>query len=726
MPINEINNSDVTQALSNVAETLSDVSKSFTSQVGQSGGHTYVSLDSNGKLFSTDDRSKRLPFKEVTRLVKEALADQTLIPEKKTIILSAYANIKSHFKSKPIPFFTLIFDWTAKASKASQVKEANDILREAGFQNEEKMNPKELIKLLRTLTRYEWKAEVFENAYNEYGAKITDAKFLLSQIEKIEDPSIKKRAITDLFDYQTNLLGHEFGLGGTLKQKSWDSKVRDLGLEGNTQSNTHLKLAQSVKDFSPHHPDMIDSKLQKSIVDAFESTAPVREIKKWHGGKIDLDKILDDIKAGKTVPIPTGWSEHGTSIAISGDKLVYSNRGQAFKEWKSGIQIYTINNPQAIDREFLIKLIDEEGPDQVKERMDFLENKNSKTGMHQLLKLHPLYFIPKKDQKVGNCAWASAKCGLQAHLFLHELNKISSGKNLEDVKIAKEWIRQLRENIAERINKGENIEQEEIRSSILEGLEEKIKDNPRLLEDLKDLWNSKLSHHFSGNLDDFEGALQKIECEIANKNSLKIYKSWNINVRKSEFEYFVDFLKNTNKNNEILSKGEELKFIGELLNKFFTIGKKERYDELVKQAGQAMQDLALKLFKDKVYNIEDGIISLQKIESSEERNHVTFLILEKKLPGAFIITQESENGGLELHYCHTQEKLDDESFMPDIRSIAIEHRDGKYYIENQLLTSMQDVSKFIQNKLNSKDYVAVPVFNQKIIDKAITQKKGLD
>lgn len=145
-----------------------------------------------------------------------------------------------------------------------------------------------------------------------------------------------------------------------------------------------------------------------------------------------LDDLVADIQEGKTVVIPTGWFGHATTITLNSKYLAYANRGDSLKDFKPGVHIYSIGNPKAITKEFIRSLIEaDRTTDNLQDRMTFLEDPSSSKSIYAHLNLTEIHYMRRPSQKVGNCSWTSAKCALEAVLFLDRLE--DKDKDLKDI-----------------------------------------------------------------------------------------------------------------------------------------------------------------------------------------------------------------------------------------------------------------------------------------------------
>lgn len=346
----------------------------------------------------------------------------------------------------------------------------NLVDKELNGKSQEDINPTNIAKIMKKLASGSSKNNTYvEQAYEEHGSKIGDSNYLLKQIISIPDQKVQKEAMRDFLKFQLRNIGHSFSVGGEIeiykskeslfsKIKIFFTKAKRLELEGDWQTKTHLKLSQSVSSFFAsqttlklHANEEKNVKMQDEILSAINKSVYSDEKKL---NKVDLERR---IRAGELVIIPTGWLGHATEIIIKGNKIAYANRGQRLDNaGRSGISIYTMGENADISKFLDQLLIGEDGKNSILNIIPFFKNKEKErqknflegdrpNSLRNLLDVKDLIFLQKKGQKVGNCAWISAKCAFEASMYLLKLspeyneNKTHAAIKQECNEIYKAW-----------------------------------------------------------------------------------------------------------------------------------------------------------------------------------------------------------------------------------------------------------------------------------------------
>lgn len=290
--------------------------------------------------------------------------------------------------------------------------------------NDRNMTASEIHHLLDDLTLSSNKH--FNKLLRKHGGKIINPHYLLSQIHLIKDKHSRNSALNKFVEFELKILGHEMDIGGEItiknkksrsflkmiEQKIFGQNARKVTLTGYERTKAHGKVADAMESFLSGKDPLILEALNKSV----------------RYDEKSAKQILEDIKNGKAVTIPTGWEGHAVEVTICNGYLCYSNSGESSEGFEKGIHVYQIN-PDKIDLKFINKLlqISSHHPNiyttflrkaEAKERMKWFEN-----DMVKELEGSHFRTIAKQPQWIGNCTFVSAKCGAEALELVLDLNE---------------------------------------------------------------------------------------------------------------------------------------------------------------------------------------------------------------------------------------------------------------------------------------------------------------
>jgi hypothetical protein len=137
------------------------------------------------------------------------------------------------------------------------------------------------------------------------------------------------------------------------------------------------------------------------------------------------------------IVIPSGWKNHGVSVALYQDKLIITNRGD-LGDQNYGSKIYQIPKDKLhlIDADYIESLIRAGSRDSdrffslIKKLVD-IQDPNVK----------PIQQFPSKGQKHGTCGFVNHKSSIEAFLYLFKLEELNKLKPDEAQKQAKDYAR---------------------------------------------------------------------------------------------------------------------------------------------------------------------------------------------------------------------------------------------------------------------------------------------
>lgn len=180
-------------------------------------------------------------------------------------------------------------------------------------------------------------------------------------------------------------LAHLWGVGGATNFTNDINISIDLeGLEIKYSMDMLLKYAEEF--FNTVGKNEISKEVQEKIVGSLRSSLPLSSEKAQDG--------MSRIKSNEPLVILGGSEDHAVSIVISNGKLFVCNRG--YKKSTNTSEIYSLPASK-IDEALIMGLI--------KTYDDMVPFNEMVKG----LELESLGGFSQKDQKVGNCTWASAK-----------------------------------------------------------------------------------------------------------------------------------------------------------------------------------------------------------------------------------------------------------------------------------------------------------------------------
>lgn len=250
---------------------------------------------------------------------------------------------------------------------------------------------------------------------------------ILKYDAKLEKMNVKSKS---QLAFDTKMLGHRFSLKGSVpvpKELAEFGESEGLvSLTGNSNLKTALAFAQSIKNYLEH----FHTEMPKEYRDIFQTIyqkarQALRCRMVFDGFQYDesrekmLESLLEDCKHDIAL-IHTGYSRHSVSLVIVEGRLLYRGNKGGCNFGNDVVEQYKITQPEGLTTELLRKLLKE----------DYSEKNKSliHKEIHQILGLELVDVKKGKLQTVGNCSWASKKCGMRA--LIHHL------VNARNIKIA--------------------------------------------------------------------------------------------------------------------------------------------------------------------------------------------------------------------------------------------------------------------------------------------------
>lgn len=479
---------------------------------------------------------------------------------------------------------------------------------------EPEMSPKEIHKALDNLNIINVNTNIkdFDVIVNKYGTKITNPNYLLAQINTIEDKHLRNSALNKLAQFQVKVLGLEFGIGGEFEIKNkksnsfikWiDHKIfgstRTVPIDGYERAKSHAKVANSVENFSLAHPKLTEEIGRddvEKVIEALNKSAKYTIASKT----IDTQakEILEDIRKGNPVTIPTGWAGHAVEVTIYKGLLCYTDRGGGVDPKLRVYQLDTNN----IDKAFIKKLLSKDTLI-TKERSNWFESKN---GMIKDLGAIEFGRFQADSQEIGNCTMVSAQSGAEALLLLLKLD----GK-----------VQTFFENRQKFVNYKNTLSK-----NSKEWTEEETRNVDELSQKMRNSKSVATSSH---------------------KDVKKFMQNCEFETRKEEFKFFVQMInniKNSDRAGKIFSEATEFQILSEMCNKFYNVNYRQKIEEFDQKAMNNLDDI-LANFSFSHYQVENCIVDLRKQKDVEK---YLDKLMEPALPGAFIIFKDGNEVFVEV------------------------------------------------------------------------------
>lgn len=147
----------------------------------------------------------------------------------------------------------------------------------------------------------------------------------------------------------------------------------------------------------------------------------------------EIEKIVDDLKKGQPVSIPTGRHGHSINIVLHDDLLIITDKAEPKKGGRRNESeqiVYQMDKPfhkmePSKLNEFLSNLMDPELSKDEEKAIARHGYFHKPEGMQKELNLTLLTSIPKKRQKAGNCSYTNNKAAVQSAAFAMEYKRQS-------------------------------------------------------------------------------------------------------------------------------------------------------------------------------------------------------------------------------------------------------------------------------------------------------------
>lgn len=310
--------------------------------------------------------------------------------------------------------------------------------------------------------------------------------------------------------------------------------------------------------------------------------------------------------------------------------------------------------------------------------------------------------LAKADQKVGNCTWASAKCGLEALLYLTKMKAAIENYNAT----------------------------------------KKI-DAPRL--EFPPVLPGADSYHHS---QEYFSAYTQVMKE-ADVFRSTVYSAFAASHRIAELDNVVHFIQELDSSYHLLNPHEKYKFIGQLFFKFANNTKLSKYGIEDGDIFNKLQNVAHQIYRHTEFSLEDSLQDIS-ILSAKDCNEILRQFFNPAKQGDTREIQFSE-GTFAIMKVNSFIKIDnviqkDDTGKPLEESkvklfyimngkrheLEIEMDGSKFYIKhfgNDIrlpFYTNQDLSDYLKSIHPGFKGLSLPIHNQKAIERKLSGQKGLD
>jgi len=310
--------------------------------------------------------------------------------------------------------------------------------------------------------------------------------------------------------------------------------------------------------------------------------------------------------------------------------------------------------------------------------------------------------LAKPDQKVGNCAWASAKCGLEALLYLTKMKAAIENYNAT-----------------------------------------KQADAPTL--GFPPVLPGADPYHQS---QEYFSAYTQVMQE-ADVFRSTVYSAWAASHRIAELDNVLNFIQELDSTYHLFTASEKYKFIAQLFFKFANATKLSKYSLEDPEIVNKLQNVADQIYRHAEFTLEDTLQDISVL-SAKDCNEILRQLFNPSSQGDPRGVQFSE-GTFAIMKVNSFVKIDnviqkDEKGKPLEESkvklfyvmggkrheLELEMEGSKFYVKpfgNDIrlpFHTNQDLSDFLKTIHSGFKGLSLPIHNQKAIEKKLSRQKGLD
>lgn len=282
------------------------------------------------------------------------------------------------------------------------------------FKSENRLNLLNDIEIFRILANPETGKPIINNAFGEATIPTSVVMTILSRFTS--DPEIREKtneviaeitipSLHNLFIDTKNLL-HTFPFGKEYHLTVPNIGKLDIKSEGHSQYLTTQLARDSLESFigdMPGPAGLIKHTMFSGILNVLESAERLVDEKLLPH---TASRVLEYIKTGEMVLLPTGWEGHAITVLFYQDYMIVCNSGDRYNLKPSGAIIYKISHPENINEDLIFNILNNE----YQMEMEY--------DLHYTLGLNAVHLIEFPDQVFGNCAWYSFLPAIESMLFL--------------------------------------------------------------------------------------------------------------------------------------------------------------------------------------------------------------------------------------------------------------------------------------------------------------------
>jgi hypothetical protein len=240
---------------------------------------------------------------------------------------------------------------------------------------------------------------------------------VLNWLQNVPDENIKRTLFQKIRTLVLKDVVHRLDIGGELSNRK--------RLEGFTRSTGISLVAHHVLRYLPHDGDLglEEKKILRSIYQSISQYSPVHRVKKKNTKEQDtiFRKILEQLRAGKVVSLPTGWKKgkkgHSINASLTDEYLAIGNCGYRSKG-DAGVSIYQMKTSfKEIKKKEALRLIRHlmQPP---RQKSNEVKDIYFQEQMHKEFNTKLRKHVEFPNQKKGTCVYTSNQLGVFSTLLL--------------------------------------------------------------------------------------------------------------------------------------------------------------------------------------------------------------------------------------------------------------------------------------------------------------------
>lgn len=214
--------------------------------------------------------------------------------------------------------------------------------------------------------------------------------------------------------YLAMRFGHTLGLDNPIQVVAEDNKIYEIKVSGGKRESSVRILNAILQDYLKS--DSISGKSEAAyfaqIQEAFDICLNLFMPNSNEYKDNASSSLLSRYREGKLTFIASGWTGHGVGMALYGNYLVYTNRGEGGDDFH-GTKIFEIKNKNNITQKHIEQICDASSPSQIQavlKEICYLDD--------------PVAVFPAKAQEHSTCSFVNPKATIEGMLFLCEHAKL--------------------------------------------------------------------------------------------------------------------------------------------------------------------------------------------------------------------------------------------------------------------------------------------------------------